>query len=144
MKGPSVIFDIPTWIRSKGGETWKEIKGYPNYAISDQGRVWSSHQGGRILSQYTNESNTYLVVGLYRDGERQQRLVHSLVAQHFKPERWEEYVKGEVEIHHGDEDPTNNAESNLAYVTREENEQEKRADSHDETSALGSVVSAPF
>lgn len=86
MKGPSVVFEIPTAIRR--GEEWEQIEGFPDYAVSDQGRVWSSKQGGKILDPYTNESDVYDVVGLYGEDGRRQRLVHSLVMQHHAPGRW--------------------------------------------------------
>ena len=140
MKGPSVIFQIPTRVRQ--GEEWEPVEGFPDYAVSDAGRVWSDKQGGQLLSEYTNESNIYSVVGLYEDGERKQRLVHSLVMQHHKPDRWDQYGKGELEIDHIDGDPQNNALDNLRYVTSAENEAAK--DEEPDDSFVSPAEAAPF
>lgn len=138
MKGPSVIFDLPSFLQ--GSEEWKPVEGHPDYAVSDQGRVWSrKREEGQLLTPYTNETDTYHVVSLYDEGERKQRLLHSLVAQHFKPGRWREYLDGDVEIHHEDEDPLNNRVENLSYVTREENEQAKH-----EGDSFALAEEAPF
>lgn len=144
MRGPSAVFDFPAALRdTEEGEEWAEINGYGDYYVSDQGRVYSSKGQGKMLSQYTNESGAYSVVGLYDDGDRKQRLVHSLVMEHFRPDRWEEYLAGEVEIHHLDDDGRNNAAENLRYVTREENEQAKHAE-EPEDSVFSPTEAAPF
>lgn len=108
-----------------GVEQWKSIEGFPDYEVSDQGNVRSNRgeSDRKRLKQYTNESDTYLVVSLYADDRKgkRQRLVHSLVMQHFQPEKWEEYMTSDLEINHKDGDPKNNRLENLEYLTPEEN-----------------------
>jgi hypothetical protein len=137
MRKPRVIFELPSFLR-EGEETWEQVQGYPAYFVSSEGRVWSEKGDGKELTQYTNESNTYNVVGLYGQDGRQQRLVHSLVMQHFRPEGYGEYVDGEVEIHHIDGTPSNNAVENLEYVSSAENEAAK------ETTSQPLAEVAPF
>ena len=137
MRKPRVIFELPSFLRG-GEEKWEQVQGDPAYFVSSEGRVWSEKEGGKELSQYTNESDTYQVVGLYGEDGRQQRLVHSLVMQHFQPEEYGRYVDGDVEIHHIDGTPSNNAVENLEYVSSAENEQAK------DTSSQPLAEVAPF
>lgn len=91
-------------------ETWEPIPGPWPYWISDEGRVYSEHSG-QILKPYTNESDTYLVVSLYCDGDRKQRLVHQVVAEAFLDED-----RDGRDVNHIDGDPTHNAAGNLEWV----------------------------
>lgn len=101
-------------------ETWASVPGKWPYWISDEGRVYSEHSG-KILSLYTNESDTYLVANLRCNGDRKQRLVHQMVAESFLDED-----RNGREVNHRDGDPTNNEVSNLEWVRAENHATEKQ------------------
>ena len=96
-------------------EEWRDVRGYPDYEVSNMGRVRSYRQPGRpghILSaRYKKRWGYYQVVLLNRE-----KLVHVLVAEAFLDER----PLGH-EVNHIDGKKTNNAASNLEWVTRSEN-----------------------
>lgn len=114
-------------------EVWKDIVGYEGYyQISSYGRVKSlprqivyfafgktqiRMQKGRILKQSTCSSG-YPIVHLYLDSERQNVMVHRLVAIHFL-----EPVEGREFVNHKDGDKENNNVANLEWVTKSENTQ---------------------
>jgi len=112
-------------------EDWKDIKGYEGlYQISSKGRVKSlprvieyfafgktqtRMQHGRILKQSTCSSG-YPIVHLYTESERQNVMVHRLVAIHFLPP-----IPGKDFVNHKDGNKENNNVSNLEWVTKSEN-----------------------
>lgn len=100
----------------------KIILGYPNYAITENGKVWSDYKmrtkGDGFLKPAPN-SNGYLQVCLAIGGEGQRKyLVHRLVAtafcQNANPD-------SKVEINHKDLCRSHNHYSNLEWTTHEEN-----------------------
>ena len=105
-------------------EVWKDIEGYEGlYQVSNMGRVKSLERtiwnnGGlykkseRILKAYDN-GHGYLRVELYKEGNREQPLVHVLVATAFL-----DNVDNLPEVNHKDEDKTNNCVENLEYCSR--------------------------
>lgn len=99
-------------------ETWREIPGFPDYEVSDEGRVrsWKEGRDGghgpRILRQMVSPDG-YRHLFLYRDGRMFKMRVHSAVLLAFVgpcPE-------GE-ECRHLDSDPSNNRLDNLAWGDR--------------------------
>ena len=93
---------------------WKVIIGFPNYSVSDDGRV-KNNKTDKILTPYP-DSNGYLSVCLCRDGERSTKRIHRLVAETFIPN-----PLGLHEINHKDGNKSNNHKSNLEYCTRSYN-----------------------
>ena len=103
-------------------ETWKDIKGYEGlYQVSDAGNVRSCDhvvknrsgmalKKGKILAQANVDKTHYKKVTLYRNNVGKTFLVHRLVAMAFidNPEGYEQ-------INHIDENPSNNAMSNLEW-----------------------------
>jgi NUMOD4 motif len=70
-------------------ENWKQIDLFPEYSISDQGRI-RSNKTGRILA--LNETQYGLVqVGLMHDGMQYHRSVPLLVARAFIPQQFEAF-----------------------------------------------------
>ena len=67
-------------------ERWRDVEGYDGmYQVSDLGRVRSRKSGEwKVLRPKKNNSG-YLQVGLFKDENNQQPLVHRLVAQAFIP-----------------------------------------------------------
>lgn len=98
------------------GEIWKEVIGYEGlYQVSDHGRVRSVRRG-IVLKPGAGggRRNSYLFVVLCVNNVRNNQLVHRLVAKAFLGVH-------DLEVNHIDEDPHNNAASNLEWCTRQEN-----------------------
>jgi len=106
-------------------EEWRTIPGYPDYEVSNQGRVrrrTASHQlpAGYVLTHVTSRDG-YLQVNLWKDGAVGKKMVHRLVLLAFIgacPE-------GQESRHFPDPDKSNNRLSNLRYGTPQENYQDK-------------------
>ena len=110
-------------------EIWKDIAEYEGlYQVSNKGRVkslerkvWNSGNQSyqtikeKILKPCKN-SDGYLLLNLYKDGQRRPYFIHRLVADTFIPNP-NEYK----EVNHIDENKENNNVSNLEWVTRKEN-----------------------
>ena len=111
-------------------ETWKPIPGYPNYEVSDCGRVRSipREEHGRtyrgvVLS--TRESNSGYVLVNLRDaeGERQTRTVHTLMLTAFVGP----CPPGQESRHLNDISTDNRWPENLVWGTKKENAADKFA-----------------
>jgi NUMOD4 motif. len=87
-------------------EVWVEIEGFPNYAVSNRGRVVNLDTD-MILSERTHEKG-YLRVALYKGGARQDIYIHQLVAAAF----FARFRRGE-HVEHVNGDPTDNRPENL-------------------------------
>ena len=114
-------------------EIWKDIEGYPNYMVSNMGRVKSLnyHRTGRekILKPHKKRDG-YLEVCLFKNGKRKYCLVHRLVAEAFIPN-----PNNLPFINHKSEIKSQNNVENLEYCdalynnnygTRKERAAEKR------------------
>lgn len=94
----------------------KDVAGYEGlYAVSDDGRVWSS-RAERWLRPHVNHSG-YLKVGLNRDGRTLNRFVHRLVCAAFHGEPPDE----SYQVDHINADHRDNRAENLRWVTGDEN-----------------------
>jgi hypothetical protein len=95
-------------------EEWKPIKDFPDYRISNKGRIQrvpnNKIKGG--LLNPTKEKDGYLVVGLFRDKKNIQKRVHRLVAEVFIPN-----PNNYPCVNHKDENKTNNSIDNLEWCT---------------------------
>lgn len=97
-------------------EEWKNIKGYPNYKISNIGRVKSlnyRNTGEERILKGCKTKNGYLQVNLFKEGKVKNFKVHRLVASVFIPN-----PNNLCEINHIDEDKTNNCVENLEWCNR--------------------------
>lgn len=92
-------------------EVWKLINDYPNYSVSNLGRV-KSNVTGRVLKSAVG-SNGYCTVVLYNSSGGKSHTIHRLVAKYFL-----ENYSNTLEVNHKDEDKTNNNVSNLEMCTR--------------------------
>lgn len=66
------------------GEEWKEIDKYPNYLVSNKGRVWSKRYDRILKSCYSSKGYPFVNIKNNR-GELKCVQLHRLVAQAFLP-----------------------------------------------------------
>lgn len=101
------------------GEQWKVIPNTEkNYYVSNYGRVKSKAQYNAILLKKARNEKGYEKVHIVENGITKNKYVHTLVAQCFleKPKDTDK----EYQIHHKDQNASNNHVTNLMYVTIEE------------------------
>ena len=102
-------------------EHWVPVDDFGGlYWVSDQGRVWSAHRGGRILRPGVREQGHHWVQ-LCRDGVVEQRSVHEMVLTAFKGDRPSGMLG-----RHLDGNPSNNKPGNLEWGTAQENQLDRR------------------
>ena len=96
-------------------EIWKDIKGFPGYQISCFGRCKSPN---KILKTIITEKG-YHRIDLRNNNKRKSKKIHILVITHFgEPKPSPEY-----ECNHKDGDKRNNWNTNLEWMTHQENVQ---------------------
>ena len=97
------------------GEDWRVIKDFPDYAVSNLGRVCNLKTG--VVLSPTENTQGYLKVSLYRDRKLKTHVVHRLVAEAFisRPDKLRDYVN------HKDGNKKNNSKENLEWVLPVEN-----------------------
>lgn len=97
----------------------KEIPDFPNYYVSDQGKVYSDMKGKTIELKAIkrNKDLDYLCVCLYKEGKHYLKQIHRLVLSTFKPIS----DMSSYQVNHKDEDPTNNRLENLEWCTAKYN-----------------------
>lgn len=91
-------------------EIWKEIENYPNYQISNLGRVKSFWYGKEKILKNCKDRGGYLQVLLCKEGKIKHYLIHRLVAQAFIPN-----PNNLPQVNHKDENPKNNCVENLEW-----------------------------
>ena len=92
-------------------ELWKKVNDFPNYEISNYGKVRNS-KTSKELSLLKGKNN-YLSVCLYYKGKGKRLYVHRLVAIAFL-----ENPEGKPQVDHIDTNRTNNKVDNLQMVTK--------------------------
>ncbi len=97
------------------GETWVVIEDYPDYDVSNIGRI-RSRKWGRLKLLKQRRKVGSAKGRLYVDFGPRKEYVHRVVAKTFHP--LESYLG--MECHHIDHDRDNNNETNLEWVTTEE------------------------
>lgn len=103
-------------IEQLGNEEWVPIREAPDYYISSSGKVWSTITDRLLKPGLAGKG--YPFVWLTLNGQKFQRYVHILVAQHFVP--GEDFS---LEVNHKDLDKTNANNSNLEWTTHKENQE---------------------
>ena len=104
-------------------EEWRPVVGWEGwYSVSNLGRVRRESMGrgsypGRILKPRWNHLQRYPQVSLSRGNKVTPHYIHRLVAMAFLGSS----PAGKEQINHRDGDRTNNAVSNLEFVTSSEN-----------------------
>lgn len=124
-------------------EEWRDIRGFPGYQVSNQGRVRSFWRKKHYPSGYgtynymsdvpilmstSDDGNGYRKLMLYsKDNGRKCKKIHRLVAEAFIPCN----IDGDVTVDHIRSGPVgklDNSVSNLRWVSRKENIQKAYAD----------------
>lgn len=97
-------------------EIWKPVIGYENqYEVSSFGRIRSLlFNGGTILKP--DISRGYHRVTLFKNGKRNRKMVHIIVAKAFIPN-----THNKPCVNHIDENKANNSAVNLEWCTPKEN-----------------------
>ena len=97
-------------------EIWKNVTGFEQYQVSNKGRVRSLKNGNpRIMKGFMNNKG-YFVVDLSKNGIRNHKYIHRLVALEFA----DGYFEGAI-VNHKDENPKNNKQENLEWCTYQYN-----------------------
>jgi len=94
-------------------ETWKAIDGFEDYMISSFGRVKSLKFGKEIILEQSENSGGYFCVYLYKNGERKNKQIHTLMYETFNDIK---IPKGYM-VHHIDF-TTNNILENFQMMTK--------------------------
>lgn len=97
-------------------ERWKTIEDYPNYMVSDMGRVKSLnyHRTGKEkFLKDSKDKDGYLYVNLSKEGKVKKFKVHRLVASAFL-----DNPNNLPEVNHINEDKTDNRFENIEYCDR--------------------------
>ena len=98
-------------------ELWKPVPVFDKYHVSNFGRFKSFHKGKTKILKPAPALNGYLQVGLCKDNQQKNFLVHRLVALAFIPN-----PNGKPQINHRDGNKLNNHVSNLEWCTPSENQ----------------------
>ena len=97
-------------------EVWKEIKNYPQYEVSNCGRVRSLKRKAPHILKACMSSCGYLCVTLSKEGKVKTFPIAKLVAEAFIPN-----PNNFPQVNHKDEDKSNNRVSNLEWMTLKRN-----------------------
>jgi len=95
-----------------------EVKGYENYLIYPDGKVWSKNVK-RYLSPRENKKG-YLKVELYKDRIQKTHRIHRLVAEHYI-----DNPDNKPCVDHWNGIKTDNRVENLRWATHSENSQNR-------------------
>lgn len=97
-------------------EIWKIIENYPDYMVSNMGRVKSCKNGIENILKPRIHSNGYLRVNLSMNNKSKDFYIHRLVCSAFIPN-----TDNKPCIDHINTNRTDNRVENLKWVTRSEN-----------------------
>lgn len=95
-------------------EVWRIIEEFPNYEVSNLGKVRSLRTGK--LLKYDLYEQGYYRVQLYKNNKKKNRRVHRLVALTFIPQ-----IQDKPDVNHKNLNKLDNSAANLEWVTWEEN-----------------------
>lgn len=130
-------------ITDRDGENWRDVRGYDGrYQVSDQGRVRRCDGRAPImLSADIKYHRLYVIVALLHGASQKvkQHQVHRLVWDAFGSH---DLNAVDTQVHHVDEDPSNNHIGNLRAVTAQYNIEDALGVPVAVTTACGSIITA--
>ena len=94
----------------------KPLKDYPNYYISDEGKVYST-KSGKTLELKASKSRGYLYASFWINGNLYRKQIHRLVLSTFSPIP----EMNKYQVNHKDENRENNKLDNLEWCTAKYN-----------------------
>jgi len=98
-------------------EEWRNIEGFPDYTVSNLGRVCSVRRGHPIILKGRNSGAGYLQVILHNgDKQAHSKIIHRLVASAFIPN-----PENKPQVNHISGVKEDNNVNNLEWCTRFEN-----------------------
>jgi hypothetical protein len=103
-------------MNGKEKEIFREIDGFPDYEVSNLGRVCSFKGRYPRILKLRKDRYGYPIVGIYSGRKQVVKKVHQLVAKAFVPN-----PENKPQVNHIDEDKENNVAENLEWVTCKEN-----------------------
>ena len=107
---------INKFIGNLPDEEWKPIINYPNYIVSNYGRVMNITTK-HLLTSCKDNAGGYLYINVWNKGNHKRYRIHQLVYTHF----YNDFdLKGYV-INHKDGNKQNNHKNNLEKITYKEN-----------------------
>lgn len=95
-------------------EVWKDITDYPNYQVSNLGRV-KNKKTGKLKQPQIDRTGYYQQVWLTHNGKANTQRIHRLVAETFLGKH------PDLMVNHIDGDKLNNRVTNLEWCTAKEN-----------------------
>lgn len=136
--GISGLEQNPVTVKPKK-EICKPIPGYPNYEVSNWGRIFIVKNGTRVekLPKPCTNREKYLNISLWNNGQKKKICVHNLVAKVFLGE-----IPDGCVVDHINNNPSDNYVTNLQIVTVAENGQ--KAAKHSYGMKLGSKLKGGF
>ncbi len=102
-------------------ETWKQIKDYPFYSVSDKGRIKSRKRKHTRILKGTITKFGYIRMCLTNDEGEKFIYIHRLVLETFK-----EKCPGEKQACHNNNNPANNQIKNLRWDTSLNNHADRK------------------
>jgi len=98
-------------------EIWKTIEEFPDYKVSNLGRIKSfkiNKTDGEILKLRKNNKNGYFYITLCKKNKHENRKIHSLVYETFNNYK----LKTSEHVHHIDENKKHNYLDNLCKMNK--------------------------
>ena len=107
-------------------EQWRTVSGFPNYQVSNVGRVMNI-KTGKVLKLKSNITTGYVSLKLSNQGILHDVYIHRLIAEAFLPVPDDPSIRC---VDHIDRNRSNNALSNLRWVSHSYNQANRTKSLH--------------
>jgi len=101
-------------------EIWKQLEDYPDYEVSNLGRIKSNKRKNPIIIKQVKDSTGYYAVHLWNNNKNVHKRVHTLVLEGFVGKRFDG-----MDASHLDNNKENNNLINLIWESHEKNTQRR-------------------